>query len=611
MCGIVAYISKENNPDAIDLGIEALRRLEYRGYDSAGVALWDPSAGRILSARAVGRISQLEKKIAAGAGAARTAANPIILHTRWATHGTVSEANCHPHSDCHGNIWLVHNGIIENFQALKTQLQREGHVFSSETDTEVLCHLIEKYFHGDLSEAVREALSHVQGTYGLAVISRDDPGKIVAARQSSPLLIGLGENEYIVASDPNAVVSHARKAVYLDDGEIATITRDRFSITREKKPEDIDIAAQDQGKGGFPHYMLKEIMEQPESLENALKGRLVPEEGKARLGGLDQIEAKLRDIDKVHIVACGSAHHAAVAGEYMLEEYGGVMAKADVASEFRYRKPVLDRRSAVLAISQSGETADTLAAISEGKARGCPVLGITNVVGSTQARATDAGVYTRTGPEIAVVATKTFTAQLTILALFALFLGRQRQLSATAGQRIVEELGRIPELARRTLGTDTQIRELARKYASFDNFLYMGRKYSFPIACEGAHKMKESAYVHAEGLRGGEPKHCELALVSEDFPSVCVMPSDSVYEKRVSNVEEIKARKGPVIAIATEGNEGIKKLADDVVYIPQTLEFLNPILSVIPLQLFAYHVAVLRGRDIDKPRNLAKSVTVE
>jgi len=608
MCGIVAYISKVDNPDSIDLGIEALRRLEYRGYDSAGVAFWDPVARCMVSAKAVGRISQLERRIASWP---RRPANPILLHTRWATHGAVSEENAHPHCDCHGNIWLVHNGIIENYGALKRQLEKEGHVFASETDTEVVAHLIEKYFRGDLSEAVREALSHVQGTYGLAVICRDDPGKIVAARLSSPLLIGLGKNEYIVASDPNAVVAHAKKAVYLDDGEIATITRDRFSITREKKPEDIDLTAQDQGKGGYPHYMLKEIMEQPDSLDNALKGRLLPEEGKARLGGLDSIQAKLRDIDKVHIVACGSAHHAAVVGEYMFEEYAGVMAKADAASEFRYRKPLLDRRSAVLAISQSGETADTLAAINEAKARGNLVLGITNAVGSTQARATDAGVYTRTGPEIAVVATKTFTAQLTVLALFALFLGRQRQLSATTGQRIAKELTRIPALVRRTLDSDAQVRELAKKYGSFNNFLYMGRKYSYAIACEGAHKMKETAYVHAEGLRGGEPKHCELALVSEDFPSVCIMPSDSVYEKMVSNVQEIKARNGPVIAIATEGNNEVKNLADDVVYIPPTLEFLSPILSVIPLQLFAYHTAVLRGRDIDKPRNLAKSVTVE
>ena len=399
--------------------------------------------------------------------------------------------------------------------------------------------------------------------------------------------------------------------IYLDDGEVAIIGREKFSIIREKKPQEIEWSPEDYQKAGFPHFMIKEIMEQPETLENAIKGRLVLEEGSAKLGGLDSVQKKLRTVERAYIVACGTARHAGLVGEYMFEEYAGVTAKTDAASEFRYRHAILDRRSLVIAISQSGETADTLAAIREARSRGILALGITNVVGSSQARETDAGVYTRSGPEIAVASTKAFTSQLVVLALMTLFLGRQRQLSQSTGQGIAKELQRIPGLAKRILESNSQIRELAAKYKDFDNFLYLGRKYSYPIAREGAHKIKETAYVHAEGCRGGEPKHCELALLSETFPAVCIVPSDSVYDKMISNIQEVKARRAPVIAIATEGNKDIKDLVDDVIYIPETLEMLTPILSIIPLQLFAYHVAALRDCDIDKPRNLAKSVTVE
>ncbi|MFC1870801.1 glutamine--fructose-6-phosphate transaminase (isomerizing) [Chloroflexota bacterium] len=608
MCGIVGYISKQNNARSIDLGIEALKRLEYRGYDSAGLAFWDENRRDIVCQKAVGRITNLEKKTN---GNSTFSANPVILHTRWATHGIVAEENAHPHCDCQGNIWVVHNGIIENYRVLRESLEKEGHKFVSETDTEVIAHLIEKFFDGNLEEAVRKSLNYLVGTYGLAIIARDDPDKIVAARLSSPLLIGLGKDEYLVASDPAAVIAHTKKVIYLDDGEIASIGREKFVIIREKKPEEIEWPLEYFQKADFPHFMIKEIMEQSECLENTLKGRLLVEEGQAILGGLKSVEQRLRKVNKIYIVACGTARHAGLVGEYMFEECAGILTKTDAASEFRYREQILDKNSAVLAISQSGETADTLAAIREAKTKGIITLGITNVVGSSQARETDAGVYTRAGPEIGVASTKAFTSQLIVLALYAMFLGRERQLSLPFSQNIAMWLQRTPMLVRKTLETNYQIEKLAQKYKDFENLLYLGRKYNYPIAREGAHKIKETAYIHAEGCRGGEPKHCELALISENFPSICIVPNDSVYEKMISNIEEIKARKGPVIAIATEGNEAIKNLADDVIYIPETLEMLTPILTIIPLQLFAYHMAALRGCDIDKPRNLAKSVTVE
>lgn len=607
MCGIVGYISKDNDTKSIDIGLEALKRLEYRGYDSAGLAFWDESRG-IICKKAVGRISNLEKKLNPNFF---FTTNPIILHTRWATHGEVCEANAHPHSDCAGNIFVVHNGIIENYSILREQLSQEGHLFSSETDSEVIAHLIEKHFEGNLEEAVRKSLGYLVGTYGLAVISRDDPNKIVAARLSSPLLIGLAERHFLLASDASAVIAHTNKVVYLDDGEIAIIDRDNFTIIREKKAVEIEWTDDQYNKGNYRHYMLKEIMEQPVTIEQTLKGRLIPEEGNARLGGLTSVERKLSQIDELCIVGCGTARHAGLLGEYMLEEYAGIATRTEVASEFKYRKIILDPKTALLAISQSGETADTLAAIRNAKTRHVITLGITNVVGSTQARETDAGVYTRCGPEIGVASTKAFTSQVATLILFTLFLGRQHHLDIATGQHIVKELTHIPELIHQTLKCDTQMKYLAEKYQGFENFFYLGRKYNYPVALEGALKIKEIAYIHSEGSWGGEMKHGELALISENFPSICVTPSDSVYEKMVSNIQEIKARKGPVIAIATEGNQKIRELADDVVYIPETIELLTPLLSIIPLQLFAYNFADLRGCDIDKPRNLAKSVTVE
>ncbi len=608
MCGIIGYIGKDITVKSLDLGIEALKRLEYRGYDSSGFAFWNTEKQEIFSQKAVGKISSLEEKLGFNNS---ISANPIILHTRWATHGQVTEENAHPHCDCHRNIWVVHNGIVENFQKLRGQLESEGHRFSSETDSEIIAHLIEKYFMGNLEDAVKTALRHIEGTYGLAVIAKDDPDKIVAARLSSPLLIGIGDDEYLLASDPSAVIARTKKVIYLDDGEVAVLGRDKFSLIREKKPLEIEWSQSDFDKGDYPHFMLKEIMEQPETLEKAIQGRLIPEEGNARLGGLDLVQKRLRAVDKAYIVACGTANHAGIVGEYMFEEYAGILTKSDVASEFRYRDMLLDKRSVVIAVSQSGETADTLAALKEAKSRGALTLGITNVVGSSQARDTDAGVYTRTGPEVAVASTKAFTSQLMILSLVTLALGRQRNMSQATGQRIAEELRRIPELAARILKSHDHIQELADKYKNHDNLLYLGRKYSYPAAREGALKIKEISYVHAEGCYGGETKHGPLALMSEEFPCICLVPNDSVYRKMISNIQEIKARKSPVIAIATEGDAEIKYLADDVIYIPETMEPLTPILSIIPLQLFAYHVAAMRGCDIDKPRNLAKSVTVE
>ena len=606
MCGIVGYIGKNQD---IRMGIEALRRLEYRGYDSAGAAWYNSDKKDIFYVKKAGRIDNLEKAIQASNLV--SLGNPFILHTRWATHGGVDDINAHPHFDCKNEIFLVHNGIIENYQLLKEKLMKEGHIFHSQCDTEVLTHLIEKYFQGNLEEAVRKALKEVRGTYGIAVISKNDPGKIVAARLSSPLLLGINQDEVLVASDPSAVITHTRQIINLDDNEIAVLKPDNFFILKEKPIVQIEWTAEEAQKGGYPHFMLKEIMEEAEAIENATRGRLLAESGQVRLGGLKSVENKLREINRLLLVACGTAGYAAKVGEYMLEEYAGIPTEVDVGSEFRYRKPVVDKKTAAIFISQSGETADTLAALREMKEKGILTLGITNVVGSTQTRETDAGVYSRSGPEIAVASTKAFIGQLTMLALLTVYLGRQRDMALVMGRRIVEELAKLPELAREILRKAPEIEKIAKKYKDFQNFWFIGRKYNYPIALEGALKLKEISYLHAEGVASGELKHGPLALVDENFPTVVVCPSDSVYEKTISNIQEIKARNGKILAIATEGNEDIKKIADDVIFIPKTLEMLTPILSIIPLHLFAYYIAVALGKDVDKPRNLAKSVTVE
>jgi len=602
MCGIIGYIGKKK---AAPILIEGLRRESYRGYDSSGIVVLSNREPTLI--KAVGKLENLEKKLDG-----QSLEGEIGLgHVRWATHGKVTEANAHPHFDCQKNIFLVHNGIIENYRDLKIKLEKQGHKFTSETDTEVMAHLIEKFFQGSLEEAVRKALNCLKGTYGIAVISKSDPDKIVVARLGSPLLIGLGNDEYLVASDPAAIIARTKKVIYLDDGEIATVAPGDISILKKKKPEEIKWKIEDIQKEGYSHFMLKEIMEEPEAIENAIRGRLILKEGAVKLGGLDNITKKLKKIDRLVLIACGTAHYAIKVGRYMLEEYAGIPSTVDVGSEFRYRKPILDKNTAVIFVSQSGETADTLASLQEVKKKGNLTIGITNVVGSTQARETDAGFYTYSGPEIAVASTKAFLGQLTTLALLTIYLGRQRDMSLVMGKRIISEIARLPDLAREVLKQDLKIKKLAKQYKDFKNFWFMGRKYNYPIALEGALKLKEISYLHAEGISSGELKHGAIALIDENFPTVAICPSDSVYEKVLSNIEEVKARKGKVLAVATRGNEEIEKIADDVIYIPKTLEMLTPILSVIPLHLFAYHIAVLLGQDIDKPRNLAKSVTVE
>ncbi|MBI2642412.1 MAG: glutamine--fructose-6-phosphate transaminase (isomerizing) [Candidatus Wildermuthbacteria bacterium] len=607
MCGIIGYIGKEQ---ATPLLLDGLRRESYRGYDSSGIVVFGSEP---LCVRAVGKLENLEQKV--------TDIYPKgsigLGHSRWATHGGVTEANAHPHADCKQNIFLVHNGIIENYQAIREKLKAKGHVFVSETDTEVLPHLIEHFFSGNLEEAVRKALQYVKGSYGIAVIAKEDPGKIVAARVSSPLVLSVNGSGGFVASDPAALISHSNKMVFLDDGEIAVIKESAFEVfdlhrnIKQKEVTELEWTLEEAQKGGYEHFMLKEIMEQPESIKNSIRGRVIAEEGRARLGGLAQVEKQLRDIKRMNIIACGTSLNAGLVGEYMLEEYAGIPVDVDFASEFRYRKPIIDTDTASLFISQSGETADTSASLKEVKEKGGLALGIVNVVGSSIARETNAGVYNHAGPEIGVASTKAFTSQLAVLSLLTLLLGRQRQLSLVMGQRIAKEITRIPELVAQILSRASSIEQLAQKYKDFDNFLYIGRKYNYPVALEGALKLKEISYVHAEGYGAGEMKHGPIALIDENFPTIAICPSDSVYEKMVSNIQEIKARNGKVIAVATEGNEDIKNIIDDVFYIPKTLEMLTPLLSVIPLQLFAYYMGVLRGYDVDKPRNLAKSVTVE
>jgi len=609
MCGIVGYIGKK---EALPILMDGLKRLEYRGYDSAGFSVFDGT--KIVSVKAVGKVAELENKI----NGKNIGGFLGIAHTRWATHGKPSERNAHPHCDCRKNIYLVHNGIIENYKELKRDLEKAGHKFSSETDTEVLAHLIEEYSKQvPFEEAVWRMLAHVRGTYGLAIIDRENPGKIIIARNGSPLVLGIMDDGYIIASDIAPIVCYTDRVIYLDDGEMAEVTARDYKITNFKRKKvkkeisKIDWSIEEAEKKGYPHFMLKEIMEQPEAVENSIRGRLVVKEGFAKLGGLRDVAEKLRRIRRLVIVSCGTSYYAGLVGKYMLEEYAGVKTDVDCASEFRYRKPLLDENTAVLAISQSGETADTLAAIREAKNKGALTLGIVNVVGSTIARETDAGVYNHAGPEIGVASTKAFTSQLSILALFTLFLGRQRDMSFVMGKRIAEELAEIPRLMKSILDQADEIKKVAGKYSKYLNFLYLGRKYNYPIAMEGALKIKEISYIHAEGYPFGEMKHGPIALIDKNFPTMAIATRDSVYEKTLSGIQEIKARSGKVIAIATKGDKEIQKMVNDVIYIPKTLEMLTPLLAVVPLQLFAYYFAVQKGLDVDKPRNLAKSVTVE
>ncbi len=612
MCGIFGFISRDKIK-GVPLVIDALKRLEYRGYDSAGVVAI--GSGQILYKKKSGRIFELEKFLDND-----FESNIAIGHNRWATHGQPTDKNAHPHHDCHKKIFLVHNGIIENYKELKDELIKGGHKFSSDTDTEVVAHLIEDFLgkkNYSFEEAVRLSLKSIVGTYALVVINKNDPDKLIVARNSSPLLVGFSDKCKYVASDASALLPHTRKVVYLNDGEFAVLTPDDFRIATldrkivSREHEKIDWSENIAQKNNFPHFMLKEIFEEPDAVRNAIRGRVIIQDGLAKLGGLELKEKDLRKINRLVVSACGTAYIAGLVGEYMIEESAGIPVEVEYASEFRYKKHTFDPKTALLAISQSGETADTLGSLKEVKRKGVLTLGIVNVVGSSIAREVDIGVYNHAGSEIGVASTKAFVSQLSVLALLSLFLGRQRNISLSTGRKMAEELVALPKKMEEVLKLNGQIKKIARKYYKYNNFLYLGRKYNYPIALEGALKLKEISYIHAEGYGAGEMKHGPIALIDKNMPTVVIAPSDSVYEKVMSNIQEIKARRGKVIVIATKGDKEIAKIVDDVIYIPKTLEMLTPILSVMPLHLFAYHVGVMRGHDVDKPRNLAKSVTVE
>ncbi len=608
MCGIVGYVGQRK---AYPILIEGLKRLEYRGYDSAGVALIEN--GNMVVEKSAGKISSLTTALEGADFGATTG----IGHTRWATHGEPNNTNAHPHTGMTGKIAVAHNGIIENYSALREVLKRQGRIFRSETDTEILAHLIEEYYDGNLLQAVRRALTQVDGTYGIAVICLDNPEIMVAARSGSPLVVGCGEGENFIASDVAAVLRHTNRVVYLEDGELAEVTPTGFSITTlddvvvTPHLEEISWSLDMIEKGGFDHFMLKEIFEQAETLKNAMRGRLNFDEATARLAGLNLQFDELHHIQRIIITACGTSWHAALIGEYLIEEYARIPVEVEYASEFRYRSPIIDPGTVVLVISQSGETADTLAAMREAKRKGATCLGICNVVGSTIARESDGGVYIHAGPEIGVASTKAFTSQIMVLSLISILLARMRSMSFEQGEELLEALQGLPGQVERILMINDEIKELARKYYNVENFLYLGRGVNFPVALEGALKLKEISYIHAEGYPAAEMKHGPIALIDENMPVVVIAPRDSVYSKIVSNMEEIKARKGKIIAIATEGDGKISSLADEVIYVPKVNDFILPIVGIIPLQLLAYHIAVLRGCDVDQPRNLAKSVTVE
>ncbi|HKK70726.1 MAG TPA: glutamine--fructose-6-phosphate transaminase (isomerizing) [Candidatus Krumholzibacteria bacterium] len=608
MCGIIAMVGSA--PTARTL-VEGLRRLEYRGYDSAGVAVMNGSGIEVRKQK--GKLKELLAVLDADPVDGHTG----IAHTRWATHGEPNQNNSHPHVSQDGTVALVHNGIIENYQALKTTLTKRGYRFSTDTDTEVLANLIHFHYDGNLESAVREALRHVDGTYGIAVMHRDEPSKIVGARLGSPLIVGLGDGEFFLASDVAAMLSNTRQVIYLDDGECVVITPDGVDTctianeTVTKKVEEVTWDLEQIEKGGFDHFMLKEIHEQPETIRNTFRGRVVYDDGDGHLGGLNMDSRDLRSVKRIVLLACGTSFHAGMVGEYMIEDLARIPVEVEYASEFRYRRPILDPDTLVFAISQSGETVDTLSAMREARKQGARVMGITNVVGSTIARESDGGVYIHAGPEIGVASTKAFTCQVTALTILTLCLARVRNTTIEEGQEIIHGLNRIPRQVQRILDQRDTIREIAELYAPSNNFLYLGRGYNYPIALEGALKLKEISYVHAEGYPAAEMKHGPIALIDRDMPVVVLCTQDSTYDKIKGNVQEIKARSGRVLAIVTEGDNDIAEMADHVITVPHTLDMLQPLLNVIPLQLLAYDIAVMRGCDVDQPRNLAKSVTVE
>jgi len=608
MCGIVGYIGHKR---ARSILIEGLKRLEYRGYDSAGIATLHNN--NITLNRAAGRISALESKLT-DKGIEATMG---IAHTRWATHGTPTENNAHPHTSADKRIAIVHNGIIENYRTLRTFLEQQNITCLTETDTEVLALLIGHFYHGNIEQAVRDALHDVQGTYGIAVICADEPDRIIAARKGSPLIIGIGDGEYVVASDASAIIEHTTQVAYLSDGEMAVITRDEFrtttldAVTVTKEVQKVEFSLDQIELAGFEHFMAKEIFEQPQSLANTLRGRLDIREGTIHLGGVANYARDLARAKRIIFTAQGTAWHAGLVGEYLFEDIAKLPAEIEYASEFRYRNPLIDDGTVVIAISQSGETADTLAALREAKIKGALALGIINVVGSTIARESNAGIYLHCGPEIGVASTKAFTSQLTVITMMAIQLGRRRFLSQQDAHHLIEELSKIPEKVDKILKISDDIKSAVEQYINRENWLFLGRGYDYPIALEGALKLKEISYIHAEGMPAAEMKHGPIALINEGMPVVFIATRGNQYEKVIGNIEEARSRGGKIIAVATEGDHDICNIADHVFYVPDAPEPLQPILTVIPLQLLAYHAAVLRGCNVDKPRNLAKSVTVE
>ena len=608
MCGIVGYTGPRQ---AASLLIEGLRRLEYRGYDSAGIAVVNGRGLEIM--KAAGKLSALEQQLAGKLPQGTVG----IGHTRWATHGAPTTPNAHPHTDQTGDIAVIHNGIIENAGAIRKMLEARGHTFTSETDTEVLAHLVGELYDGSLEEAVAAALRDVDGAYGLAFISEREPGVIVAARKGSPLLVGVGEDEYFIASDASPLLEHTRSVVYLDDGEMAILTPDGYRIRNletaqiDKPVNQIEWDLATIERGGYSHFMLKEICEQRESVTNTLRGHLLEEEGTSRVTGLNLSDEQLKRIERIVITACGTSWHAGLIGEYMLEEMARIPVEVEYASEFRYRNPVVDERTLVIAISQSGETADTLAAVREAKLRGARTIGLVNVVGSTIAREVDGGIYLHAGPEVGVASTKAFTSQVAALALVSLRIARLRNLSILQGRDFIQHLQALPEKIQQILDRSAEIEQLAERFVRAPNALYLGRGVNFPVALEGALKLKEISYIHAEGYPAAEMKHGPIALIDEMMPVVFIAPKDAVYQKILSNMEEVKARGGKVIALVNECDAQIERLADACIEIPETHELLSPMLTIIPLQLFSYYVAVRRGCNVDQPRNLAKSVTVE
>ena len=621
MCGIVGYVGFR---DVSAFLLEGLHRLEYRGYDSAGIAVMSDDDEIVVRKRA-GRVGEL-----AGLLAEQPVKGTVgIGHTRWATHGATTDENSHPHFGGNGEVAIVHNGVIENYDALRRKLQQLGYVFKSQTDTEVIAHLIAHHLAEQTKleseepsvesclRAVNLTIDRLKGTFGLCVLFRDCPDTVIAARSGSPLVIGVGKDEYFLASDASPLIGYTKDVVYLADNEVVVLQPSGMKIahrtTGTVRPSihTLDQVSADIDLGDYPHYMLKEIFEQPTTIENALRGRLDEEEAIAVFGGLNISPQQLRTIDRVVLTACGTSWHAGLVGEYLLEEFARIPTEVEYASELRYRNPPMGDRTLVFSITQSGETADTLAAMRECKRKGHPTLSICNVVGSTIAREADGGIYLHAGPEIGVASTKAFTSQVTVLTLLALFLGRMRHLSYPAGKRIIKQLKSMPEKIEQALKCHDRIQEIASRYCHFDNFLYLGRLYNFPVALEGALKLKEISYVHAEGYPAAEMKHGPIALVDEKTPSFFIVPRGGIQPKVISNMEEVKARKGPVIAVACEGDEEVARIADDVVFVPDVEEYLQPLVCAIPLQLFSYHVALMRGCNVDRPRNLAKSVTVE